>query len=200
VPGKFLGELESNDWAVISAINISLIFFLQGLGLKTDDMKAAMRAYKAVSYGIVAILGITGLYGFIMFHIPFSPAEFSYGAALFCTVPTTLTSGVTLVNQGNGNGVLALLLTAGTNLLGIVTTPFYLKGIFSTSNSSVEGEGQALDPTELLLKLLLTVLMPLAVGKVVRESSKRIQEFAKEYKTPITMITNFLLIMIVWMR
>lgn len=32
-----------------------------------------------------------------MVHIPFEPREFQYGAALFCVVPTTLTSGVTMV-------------------------------------------------------------------------------------------------------
>lgn len=67
------------------------------------------------------------------------------------------------VNQANGNGVLALLLTAGTNLLGIVTTPFFFKALVASKGAS---GGASLDPVSLLSKLLLSVLMPLVVGKV----------------------------------
>ena len=41
-------------------------------------------------------------------------------------MPTTLGVGVALTGAARGNQALALLLTVGTNLLGIVTTPFWL--------------------------------------------------------------------------
>lgn len=253
-PGAFLGGLKSGSWEIISTINISLIFFLQGVSLKTDEMKAALKAVKArgcrggpplpergrashcvrapparpqaLSYAVVAILGITACYGFILFNIPFRPDEFRYGAALFCVVPTTLTSGVLLasgrprqaspasvcarrsaidrlpapapqVTQAGGNSTLALMLTAGTNILGVVTSPFFLKAVISSRGVAANA---TLNPVNLLVKLLITVLAPCMAGKVLRELSKAVQELVKKHKTAVSLTTNFLLIMIVWMQ
>ena len=82
------------------------------------------------------------------------------GLALFAVVPTTLGVGVALVTASKGNQALALLLTVGTNLLGILTVPFMLRAVLSGSgNVSVQ-------PADLVIKLLYTVLVPTIVGKV----------------------------------
>ncbi|CAG9467676.1 unnamed protein product [Pedinophyceae sp. YPF-701] len=191
-PGKELNQLKSGDYKIISTINVVLIFFLQGLSLRTDEVKQAIRAWKAMSWGIFSIIAVTALTGFVLFELPVTPIEFRIGLAVFCVVPTTLTSGVTLVNQAKGNGALALMLTVVTNLLGIVTSPWWLKAIIRGSNSSV-------DAVDLLLKLLLTILLPVTVGKALRELIKPIQAFVKKHKRAISLTTNGLLIMIVWM-
>lgn len=49
---------------------------------------------------------------------------------MFCVVPTTLGVGVALVRSCKGNEGIALLLTVGTNMLGVVTMPLMLKLIF----------------------------------------------------------------------
>ena len=54
------------------------------------------------------------MFGFALVQIPFEPVQFRYGLALFSCVPTTLTSGVTLVTGALGNGALALMLTVTT--------------------------------------------------------------------------------------
>lgn len=69
---------------------------------------------------------------------------------MFCSVPTTLSSGVALVTAGGGNAALALLLTVGSNLLGILTVPFAVKLI-------LDSEDFNLDALSLLLKLLITI-------------------------------------------
>ena len=118
---------------------------------------------QSLVFPIISILGITGLYGFIMIRVPLTPDEFRIGAALFCVVPTTLTMGVTLVTQGNGNSALALLLTAGTNILGVGTTPFLFQAILNTATS---GAKSTLNPIQLLIKLVTVVLGPCLIGKV----------------------------------
>jgi len=54
-------------------------------------------ALPSLSYGLVAILLITPFIGFLTLEIPFSPREFRIGLTLFACMPTTLTSGVTMV-------------------------------------------------------------------------------------------------------
>ncbi len=62
-----------------------------------------------------------------------------------------------------GNAALALLLTVGTNLLGIFVMPFMLCWLLGAGNSAI-----SLAPGPLLRSLLRTILLPLLVGAAAR--------------------------------
>lgn len=98
-PGKAVASPKVEGFRVVQTINVVIIFIISGLTLKTDDIKEALsrEGRWGYIYGVVAILGITGCVGFVAGEIPFDVKEFSYGLAVFCVVPTTLSSGVTLV-------------------------------------------------------------------------------------------------------
>ena len=98
-PGQAVGKPKVEGYRVVQTINVIVIFIISGLTLKTDDIKEALSKEGGWGfiYGIVAILGITASIGFVAAEIPFEVKEFSYGLAVFCVVPTTLSSGVTLV-------------------------------------------------------------------------------------------------------
>lgn len=97
-----------------------------------------------------------------------------------------------MVTQAQGNGALALMLTVCSNLLGILTVPFTINLIISSAGNV------DIDTIELLLKLLFTILIPLLIGKTLRELSLRVQQFAKAQKTTLSLISNGSLIFIVW--
>lgn len=98
-PGKAVAKPKVEDYRLIQTINVVVIFIISGLTLRTDDIKKALsrEGRWGYIYGVVAILGVTGCVGFLAAEIPFDVKEFSYGLAVFCVVPTTLSSGVTLV-------------------------------------------------------------------------------------------------------
>lgn len=98
LPGKRASKPEVEGFRVVSTINILVIFIISGLTLKTDDI-ANSSAWLGYTYGVFAILVLTPCVGFAAAELPFEDHEFSYGLAVFCVVPTTLTSGVTLVMQ-----------------------------------------------------------------------------------------------------
>ena len=125
--------------------------------------------------------------------LPFLPAEFQIGFLIFCSMPTTVNSGVALAQSAKGNFALALLLTVCTNLLGVLTVPFYLSMLLGVG-------GVALDPLPLLVNLLLMILLPLALGKGAREASPKVQEFVKQHKKALGNFSNGCLIMIPWMK
>ena len=144
-------SIDGNNYRVVPSILVLVIFLSSGLTLSTADIKKAAGEYIGAAYGIVSILFVTPLRGFAALAIPFVPQEYSYGLALFTVMPTTLTSAVTLVGSSGGNAALALLLTVSTNLLGIVTVPFMLQAILSSSAAKV-----AIDAANLLIKLCIT--------------------------------------------
>ncbi|GMH34795.1 hypothetical protein BSKO_02656 [Bryopsis sp. KO-2023] len=191
-PGEAISEWQVGDYRLIQTINVCTIFIISGLTLKTTDIMAALKAYVGFLYGAITILIITPCLGFALVKIPFSTPEFATGLAIFAAVPTTLTSGVTLVVQAYGNGALALMLTVCTNMLGILTTPFAISVVIG-GGSSID-----IDATRLVVKLACTILVPLLVGKAVRETHVTVQRFVTRYKTLLSLTSSVSLVCIVW--
>lgn len=91
--------MQVEGYRVIPTVHLCTIFVVSGLTLNTKEAVEALKAPKGLIYGLISILGITPLLGFVMLKIPFSEEAFSTGLAIFCTVPTTLSSGVALVTS-----------------------------------------------------------------------------------------------------
>lgn len=182
-PGEEVGK------APVSTICVVVIFFLSGVKLKTDEVKAAAQAWKALIFGLLSILVITPLLGFALIEIPFDTNEFAIGLALFAAMPTTISSGVVLTQEAKGNVALSLGLTVATNLLATVTVPFVLQLFFTGSDASI-------DAVNLLVKLLLTILLPLIVGKVLRELSGHVRRFIAAHKLALKLASSGFLVLI----
>jgi predicted Na+-dependent transporter len=90
--------MQSGGYKIVSTFNICTIFVISGLTLKTDEALKALKHPFGLVYGLVAILIITPMMGFAVRRIPFSEADFAKGLAIFCTVPTTLSSGIAMVS------------------------------------------------------------------------------------------------------
>lgn len=96
------------------------IFFYSGLFLRTEEMKAAIKAYRASIWGMISILFITSLIGSQLTNLLtfdeasifqnatreggrnkalFGSSEFKTGFQLFFIVPCTISSGVLMVSQ-----------------------------------------------------------------------------------------------------
>jgi sodium/bile acid cotransporter 7 len=121
----------------VQTICVVVIFVITGLTLKTDEVKEALRAWPEAIYGILSILFLTPLLALVPRELSFLPREFQIGFILFCSMPTTINSGVALVTAGKGNVALALLLTVASNLLGVFTVPFFLSLLLDVSDIKV---------------------------------------------------------------
>ena len=206
LPGRELGTPKAGEFPITQTVCIVVIFFISGLTLKTEDIKNALGAHVALGYGIITILVVTPMLGFAIVQIPFEPVQFRYGLALFACVPTTLTSGVTLVTSASGNGALALMLTVTTNVLGVFTVPFILNAVLNSapetpdSSAGSGGDAQMAEAaSDLLLKLVVSIIAPMAAGKTTREKVGSAPGFAKKYKVELGLANNSALIAIVWM-
>eukprot|EP00879_Flechtneria_rotunda_P018174 GHRR01019062.1.p1 GENE.GHRR01019062.1~~GHRR01019062.1.p1 ORF type:complete len:396 (+),score=106.21 GHRR01019062.1:378-1565(+) len=186
--------LQVNGWKVVTTTNMAIIFFIFGITLDTSELMQALKAWKAILLGLSSILVLTPLVGLICMLLPFKPYEFSLGLAVMACVPTSLSSGVTLVIQGYGNGALALLFTVSSNIIGIVTSPLAVKVVLG---SRTDAKVNSLD---LLVKLGVSILMPLVVGKSLRELVKPVRDNICKYKAPLYLINNLQITLIVWQK
>ena len=184
-PGRAMGRLPTQYIAV------SIIFLCSGLLLRTDEIRQALSAWRATVLGVVAILFVTPAIGAVIaFRVPVDPA-FQLGLALFMCMPTTLSSGIALTIQARGNAALALLLTVSSNLLGIFTIPFVLVAVFGAMGR-VE-----LSAADLLLKLCVSILLPLSAGCYLR---RFLGDWVAANRPRITMTSNLALISVPWMK
>ena len=184
-PGIYMAGLPTQFIAV------AFIFLLSGLMLKTDEFHAALAAWKATTWGCFAILFATPVIGTaIAFQLPMEPA-FQIGLALFCCMPTTVTSGIALTAQARGNVALALLLTVLTNTAGILTLPFVLAYLLGAIGH-VE-----LSAADLLYKLCISVLLPLGIGKFLR---RHVATWVDAQRPRLSLASNTALISIPWMK
>lgn len=178
----------------VQTVCVWIIFLISGATLKTDDVTKALTAWRAISFGVISILFITPLLAPAVGALPLPlPREFSIGFVLFCSMPTTINSGVALVVQAKGSFALALMLTVVTNLLAVFTVPFYLGLVLQLGSVRISAVG-------LLLRLLVLILAPLLLGKGARELVPQVQTFVKAWKQQLSLLSNFCLVIIPWMK
>ena len=193
--GVFVASLKVGDYGVMQTFAVCLIFIISGLTLNTDDIKKALRAWPAIVYGIMSINFLTPLLPLVLRpFLPFLPHEFQYGFLLFCSMPTTINSGVALADAAGGNFAFALLLTVSSNIIGIFSAPFYLSLLLSL------GGDVTIDAMPLLANLMLTLLLPLIIGKCVRELSPTVRSRVKQHKTFLSTFSSICLITVPWMK
>lgn len=201
-PGLLLSKTPLNT------ISLLAIFFIGGLGLKTEDMKAAFgrSSIPSLLFGALSILAISPFISFLFateaFRNALGPIEFSSGLSLFAAMPTTVSSGIVMTTDAGGNAVIALLLSVGTNVLGAFTVPFFLSATMRPSDGSdLSGtsKAKALDPVDLMWKMMVVIIIPLVVGKLVREFSSRVREFVAKYKSELKVTSSLFLISVPWM-
>ncbi|KXJ17867.1 putative sodium/metabolite cotransporter BASS4, chloroplastic [Exaiptasia diaphana] len=97
-----------------------------------------------------------------------------------------------MVENAGGNAALALMTTVVCNLMAVFTVPLMIKWLMSF-------EGVKIDIVNLLVKLILTVLLPLLVGKGMRYIPK-VKPFVKKYSITLKTMSVTLLTAIPWMK
>ncbi|KAK9912013.1 hypothetical protein M0R45_035887 [Rubus argutus] len=69
------------------------IFVISGLTLHTGEIIAAADAWPVGIFGLVSILLFTPYFSRVIMQLQLQPQEFVRGLAIFCCMPTTLSSG-----------------------------------------------------------------------------------------------------------
>ncbi|KAK4593369.1 hypothetical protein RGQ29_017467 [Quercus rubra] len=157
------------DRYYLSKLSTFGIFIISGLTLRSGDIGAATEAWPVGVFGLVSILMITPYFSRAILQMQLHPQEFVTGLAMFSCMPTTLSSGVALTHLAGGNSALALAMTVISNMLGILIIPF------SISKFIADGVGVSVPTEQLFRSLVLTLLVPLIMGKVLREFFKAVQ-------------------------
>ncbi|XP_074290086.1 putative sodium/metabolite cotransporter BASS4, chloroplastic [Silene latifolia] len=182
------------DQYSLSKVSTFFIFIISGLTLRSQEIGAAKDAWPVGLFGVVSILLLTPVFSRLILLLNFQPPEFVTGLAIFTCMPTSLSSGVSLTQLAKGNFALALAMTVISNLLGILVVPFTV--------SKFVGAGVGISiPTEQLFKsLVITLLIPLILGKVLREAVDGVGKFADNNRKLLSITSAVFLSLVPWIQ
>lgn len=148
-------------------ILIFIIFLVSGYqtggkGLPLDrKLLHIFLAASGISLLLAPIMGVL-----LTLAVDFPPS-IAMGIIIIMSMPPTISSGIVITEVSRGNAVLALFITISLNLLAIFTMPFILDLCLKTTGPV------DIDQNALLLKMLLLVLLPFAIGKMVRSARRK---------------------------
>ncbi|KAM3692869.1 hypothetical protein ACB098_08G119800 [Castanea mollissima] len=120
----------------LSKFSTSGIFFISGLKLQGGEFRAVAEAWPAGIFGLASILLLSPFFSSLILQVNLAPREFVTGLAIFSCMPTTLSSGVALTQ-----------------------VPFWISKFFA------DDFGVPIPTRELFWSLILTLLIPLILGK-----------------------------------
>jgi len=177
----------------LSQVAVVVIFMISGLTL--SEVTKWKETLKALIIGSIFVLFLSPLVGLPILYLgQVTPVNkvLLQGMALFCAVPTTLSSGVAMVGSANGNVALALILTTVTNLLGVFTMPWSMSVIFSGADVEIDG-------FTMLKNLVIQTLVPLLLGIALR-AIPRVRKFATGNKKFLGRCSNCCIFFVVWLN
>ncbi|OVA03572.1 putative sodium bile acid cotransporter [Macleaya cordata] len=170
------------------------IFLISGLLLRSEEIGAATEAWPAGVFGLVSILLLSPFFSRLILQLQLAPQEFVTGLAIFSCMPTTLSSGVALTQLVGGNSALALAITVISNLFGILTVPF------SLSKFIADGVGVSVPTKQLFQSLVITLVVPLVLGKMSRDCFNGVAEFVDQNRKKLAMLSAIFLSLVPWMQ
>ena len=161
-PGQALGGIGVGplSWSMLS---VAVIFLINGLEIRFAGIDDPALARSAALVATLNLLVAPALAGVLLVATTW-PLELDVGIAVMASVPTTLSSAAVIAINVGGDRLWALALTVSTVLLGSVTAPLAVSALLSS--------GIDISPVVLLRQVLLIVLVPTAIGVLLRKAAR----------------------------
>jgi len=142
---------------------IFLVFFFHGVGLSAAHLKAGVTRWRLHLLVQTFTFAVFPLLWLVLDTVAgrWLPDDLSLGFLYLCAVPSTISSSVAMTGVARGNVAGAIFNASLSSLLGVVLTPL-LVGLLARTT------GQALSWTDAVLKLAVLLVLPLALGQLLR--------------------------------
>ncbi|WP_158261096.1 MULTISPECIES: bile acid:sodium symporter family protein [Pirellulaceae] len=145
------------------------VLFLMAFPLAFGDLHSAIRRPAAAILATLINAGILPLIAWGGSLL--SSGDFAIGINLMAAIPCTLASAAVWTRRAGGNDSIALIVTIVTNSLCFLITPFWLlwtTGSHITITLWASPDGKGLSLAEMMMKLFLLVVLPMALGQLAR--------------------------------
>ncbi|MFH2057851.1 MAG: bile acid:sodium symporter [Pseudomonadota bacterium] len=145
-------------------VMIFIIFIISGLLIDGEQVKAGLKDVQSTILALAVIFIIAPIAALSLSLIPLDTGIL-VGLFIVAVMPTTLSSGVVMTGTAGGNMAHALFVTIVSNFISIFSIPLILGLLLNFLN---QDKALTIDKISIIIKLMLLVLMPLAVGMIIK--------------------------------
>ena len=168
-------------------LTTACVLFLMAFSLDSRMLGASFRSPLPVLVGFAMNFGFVPLGAWLLAPLQ-AHVDFRTGLMIAATVPCTVAAASVMTRKAGGNDAVSLLTTLSTNSTCFFVTPLLLS---LTLAKRVE-----FDAMQMMLQLLKAVLLPTLLGQLLRQPAA-LMEIAKRYKTPIGVVAQVLIELLV---
>lgn len=159
-PGETGGPLHADT---VARYGIGVIFLLYGISLSPEQMWRSMGKWRehllvqAATFLLfpIIVFAVQPLTGAVL------PQDILTGLFFLAALPSTVSSSVAMTSLARGNVPLAIFNASISSFIGVFVTPVLMAWYLHTT-------GASLPLHTVILKLVLLVLLPIAVGQFLR--------------------------------
>lgn len=186
-PGARGGALHPE---IVNKAGVSLIFFLHGLLLPFESLKAGLLRWplhalvQATTFIVFPALGVLLL---ILGGDHLAP-DLRVGIFFLCALPSTVSSSVALTAVARGNVAAAVLNATLSSVIGVFLTPLWLGLVLGAA-------GQGLPLADVILDLSRWLLLPLALGQLARPW---LGDLARRHKSRVGVLDRGTILLLVY--
>lgn len=159
------------------AVMIFVIMFGMGSSLTINDFKAILKSPRGVLIGFISQFGLMPLIAFGLSHLLNLPPAFAISLILIGTLPGGTTSNM-FTYFSRGSVALSISMTTASTILALLMMPLLLKlytgGFIKEVTESMQSVGATTEfviPTGNIISSLVLVLVPVALGMLLKRKS-----------------------------
>lgn len=172
---------------ILIKAGVALIFFLHGLLLSFGALRDGVLRWQAHLVIQCTTFVLFPILGFALLQMGLDPL-LGLGFFYLCALPSTVSSSVAMTAAARGNVPVAVFNATLSGLLGIVLTPFLMGLVMRTG-------GQTLPMGEVMADLVLLLLLPLALGQLMRPL---LGAFAQKHKRWVSKVDRGTILLLVY--
>ncbi|ENY8011444.1 bile acid:sodium symporter family protein [Vibrio fluvialis] len=174
----------------LTGIGIAIVFFLHGLGLSPQAIKAGLTNWRLHVYIQMATFMVYPILWVIFGEafLAYMPSALAFGFCYLLVLPSTISSSVAMTSVGKGNVPGAIFNASLSSILGVFITPLLIQLFMGF-------EGVQLDLLDSVISISKLLLLPMIAGQIMRPY---LVAWVDRHKAVVNKVDKYVILLIVY--
>lgn len=174
----------------LTGIGIAIVFFLHGLGLSPQAIKAGLTNWHLHVYIQMATFVVYPILWVIFGEafLAYMPSALAFGFCYLLVLPSTISSSVAMTSVGKGNVPGAIFNASLSSILGVFITPLLIQLFMGF-------EGVQLDLLDSVISISKLLLLPMIAGQIMRPY---LVAWVDRHKAVVNKVDKYVILLIVY--
>ncbi|MCG6211364.1 bile acid:sodium symporter [Vibrio furnissii] len=174
----------------LTGVGVAIVFFLHGLGLSPQAIKAGVTNWRLHIYIQIATFVVYPILWVILGEafLAYMPAALAFGFCYLLVLPSTISSSVAMTSVGKGNVPGAIFNASLSSILGVFITPLLIQLFMGF-------EGVQLDLLDSVISISKLLLLPMIVGQLMRPY---LVAWVDRHKAVVNKVDKYVILLIVY--